>query len=79
MGITCGYLPSKLFALMVDKVIQRNIILKMCLAELCKIISFILVVSLVFKFLPIEPVLFITSVIIFLIMSFAKNLLKLII
>ena len=78
LGLVCGYLPSIIFDLIIDKVIQRNIIFKMCVAEFCKLLGFILILSVIFKFLPIEPIIFIISVIVFLIMNFIKNLLRLI-
>ena len=56
LGLACGYLPSIIFDLIIDKVIQRNIIFKMCVAEFCKLLGFILILSVIFKFLPIEPI-----------------------
>ena len=78
LGLFCGYLPGIIFDLIIDKVMQRNILFKMCVAEFGKLLSFILILSLIFKFLPIEPVIFIISVIVFLIMNFIKNLLRLV-
>jgi hypothetical protein len=78
LGLFCGYLPSIMFDFIIDKVMQRNILFKMCVAECGKLLSFILILSLIFKFLPIEPLIFIISVIVFLIMNFIKNLLRLI-
>jgi hypothetical protein len=67
-----------MFSLVVNKAKSENIILKMYLAEICKILMFILTLSLVFKLLPVDPAVCIISVLIFVIMNFAKNLLKLI-
>lgn len=78
MGLASCYLPSIMFSLVVNKAKSENIILKMYLAEICKILMFILTLSLVFKLLPVDPAIFIISVLIFVIMNFAKNLLKLI-
>ena len=78
IGLICCYLPSIIFKLVVAKVTQRNIIFKMYVAELCKLLSFILSLLVIFKFIPIDPRIFIISVIAFLIMNFIKNLLRLI-
>lgn len=78
MGLVSCYLPSIMFNLVVNKAKSENIILKMYLAEICKILMFILTLLLVFKLLPVDPAIFIISVLIFVIMNFVKNLLKLI-
>lgn len=78
MGLVSCYLPSITFRWVVNNSKSANIILKMYLAEICKILMFIISLSLVFKWLPVDPVVCIISVLIFVIMNFAKNLLKLI-
>ena len=78
MGLVSCYLASITFSLVVNRAKPKNIILKMYLAEICKILMFILSLSLVFKLLTVDPVVCIISVLIFVIMNFAKNLLKLI-
>ncbi len=79
LGLFSCYLPNMMFSLVVDKITQKNIIFRMYLAEFCKLLTFILSISIIFKFLPIEPTIFIISVIACLIMNFTKSLLKLII
>lgn len=79
LGLLCGYVPSIVFGLVINKMSQKNIIFKIYWAQFCKILSFILVLLIVFKFLPIEPAIFIISVIAYLTMNFFKNLLKLIV
>lgn len=78
LGSLSGYLPNMIFNLVVNKAKLNHIVIKMYLAEACKIVAFILILLIVFKFVPVEPKLFIISVIGSVIMNFTRNLLKLI-
>lgn len=79
LGLLAGYLPNIFFNLIVAKIPQQNIISKMYWAEFGKLLSFVFILLVIFKFLPIQPITFIISVVAYLIINFIKNLLKLII
>lgn len=78
LGSLSCYLPNMIFSLVVNKAKLNHVVIKMYLAEVCKIVAFMLILLIVFKFVPIEPKLFIISVIVSVIMNFTRNLLKLI-
>lgn len=79
LGIASGYLPDIIFDLIINKNPKQNIISRMYWAEFSKFLSFIFILLVIFNFLPIQPAIFIISVITYLIVNFIKNLLKLII
>jgi len=78
LGSLSCYLPNMIFSLVVNKDKLNHVVIKMYLAEACKIVTFMLILLIVFKFVPVEPKLFIISVIVSVIMNFTRNLLKLI-
>ena len=79
LGLFAGHSSNMIFNFVVAKAPQQNIIYKMYLAESCKLLSFVVSLLLIFKFFPIHPTIFIVSVVVYLIINFIKNLLKLII
>lgn len=78
LGSLSCYLPNMIFNLVVNKAKLNRVVIKMYLAETCKIVAFILMLLIIFKFVPVEPKLFIISVIVSVIMDFIRKLLKLI-
>lgn len=77
-GILSGYLPDIAFNSVIKITKIKNITIKMYLAEACKIAVFILMLLIIFNFVPVDPKLFIIIVMVSVIMNFIRKLLKLI-
>jgi len=79
LGILVGCLSNLVFTWVVAKSHKPSLLSKLYLAELCKIVVFVVSLLIVFKFLNlfIDPAIFIISNISYFIITFIKNLLKL--